>query len=85
LEVMIPVLAKEITSIRFNAVSPGVVDTPWWGFLSEEAKQETFNNFKKQIPAGRVASPNEIAGVILFLAGNEYMTGKVIACDGGMS
>jgi NAD(P)-dependent dehydrogenase (short-subunit alcohol dehydrogenase family) len=85
LEIMIPVLAKEMPHIRFNAVSPGVIDTPWWNFLGEEARQETFKQYGTQIPAGRVGEPEEIADTILFLAGNAYMTGKVIGCDGGMS
>ncbi|SHN33341.1 SDR family oxidoreductase [Mucilaginibacter sp. OK098] len=85
LEIMVPVWAKEIPQIRINAVSPGVVDTAWWDFLPEQEKRETFKQYAAQIPAGRVGKPDEIANAILFLAGNEYMTGKVIGCDGGMS
>lgn len=85
LEIMIPIIAKEIPHIRINAVSPGVIDTSWWDFLPEETKQATFKQYEKQIPAGRVGRPKEIANAILFLAGNEYMTGKVIGCDGGMA
>jgi len=85
LEIMVPVWAKELTHIRINAVSPGVVDTSWWDFLPEQEKNETFKQYATQIPAGRVGKPDEIANAILFLAGNEYMTGKVIGCDGGMS
>ncbi len=85
LEIMVPVWAKELTHIRINAVSPGVVDTSWWNFLPEQEKHETFKQYAAQIPAGRVGKPGEIAHVILFLAANEYMTGKVIGCDGGMS
>ncbi|MCR8559053.1 SDR family oxidoreductase [Mucilaginibacter sp. BJC16-A38] len=85
LEIMIPVWAKEITNIRINAVSPGVVDTSWWDFLPEHEKSETFKQYAAKIPAGRVGRADEIANAILFLAGNEFMTGKVIGCDGGMS
>ena len=85
LEIMIAVWAKEMPHIRINAVSPGVVDTSWWDFLPEQAKQETFKQYATQIPAGRVGQPDEIANAILFLAGNQFMTGKVIGCDGGMS
>jgi NAD(P)-dependent dehydrogenase (short-subunit alcohol dehydrogenase family) len=84
LEVMVPVIAKEIVPIRINAVSPGVIDTSWWDFLPEENKQETFKQYSGQILAGRVGKAEEIADAILFLAGNEYMTGKVIGCDGGI-
>jgi len=85
LEIMIQVWAKELAPIRVNAVSPGVVDTGWWDFLPEEKKQEAFASFAKQIKVGRVGRPEEIAHAILFTAGNTYMTGKIIACDGGLS
>lgn len=85
LELMVPVLAQELKSIRINAVSPGLVDTPWWDFLPAENKPAAFAQFTAGIPAGRAAQPAEIADVIAFLAGNEYMTGKVVGCDGGMS
>lgn len=85
LELMVPVLAQELKPIRINAVSPGLVDTPWWDFLPAENKPAAFAQFSAGIPAGRAAQPEEIADVIAFLAGNAYMTGKVVGCDGGMS
>lgn len=85
LEIMVPILAKELKQFRINAVSPGIVDTPWWDFLPTKTRQETFAHYATQIPIGRVAQPDDIANVILFLAGNEYMTGKVIGCDGGLA
>ncbi|HEY8895872.1 MAG TPA: SDR family oxidoreductase [Niastella sp.] len=85
LELMVPVLAKELQPIRINAVSPGVVDTPWWNFVPEEAKQDTFKQFTGNIPAGRAATATEIAEAIVFTLSNNYMTGSVIHCDGGFS
>ncbi|MBS1603801.1 MAG: SDR family oxidoreductase [Bacteroidetes bacterium] len=85
LEIMVPILAQELKTIRVNAVSPGLVDTPWWDFLPEEQKPGVFAQWTSGIPAGRVAKPEEIADVVAFLAGNAYMTGKVVACDGGLS
>ncbi len=85
LEIMVPILAKELKKIRMNAVSPGVVDTPWWNFLPEESREAAFKQWTAGIPAGRPAQPDEIADVIAFLAGNAYMTGKVVGCDGGLS
>lgn len=85
LEIMVQIWAKEFDQIRVNAVSPGVVDTGWWDFLPADKKEETFGEFSKQIKVGRVGQPEEIAQTILFAAGNSYMTGKVIACDGGLS
>lgn len=84
LEIFVPVLAKELKPLRINAVSPGVVDTPWWDFLPEEVKKKTFEGYASQITVGRIAQPEDIAQTILFLAENAYMTGKIIACDGGL-
>jgi NAD(P)-dependent dehydrogenase (short-subunit alcohol dehydrogenase family) len=85
LELMVPILARELKPVRVNAVSPGLVDSPWWDFVPQENRQEAFRQYTANIPAGRVAQPEEVADVIVFLAGNGYMTGKVIGCDGGMS
>jgi NAD(P)-dependent dehydrogenase (short-subunit alcohol dehydrogenase family) len=85
LELMMEIWAKELKPIRFNAVSPGLVDTPWWDHHGTEAKAAAFKSFSAQIPVGRVAEPEEIADAIQFLVGNEYMTGKVIVIDGGIS
>ncbi|EHQ24367.1 SDR family oxidoreductase [Mucilaginibacter paludis] len=85
LEIMVPILAKELHPLRINAVSPGIVDTPWWDFLSAETKKETFADYAAHIPLGRVAQPEDIASAILFLAANTYVTGKVLVCDGGMA
>jgi len=85
LELMVPVLAKEFKSIRINAVSPGVIDTPWWNFLPTDTKKQTFDKYASKILAGRVGRPEEIADVISFLVSNSYMTGQVIGCDGGLS
>ncbi len=85
LELMIPVWAKEMKRLRFNAVSPGLVDTPWWDFLPASEKPAAFARYTADIPAARVARPEEIADAIVFVVGNEYMTGKVIGIDGGLS
>jgi NAD(P)-dependent dehydrogenase (short-subunit alcohol dehydrogenase family) len=85
LELMVPILAQELKPIRINAVSPGVVDTPWWNFAPAEAKQQAFQQLTGNIPAGRVARPEEIADAVVFTLGNSYLTGTVIHCDGGFS
>ena len=85
LELMVPILSRELPAIRINAVSPGLVDTPWWDFLPAEGKPAAFAQFTAGIPAKRVARPEEVADAIGFLAGNGYMRGKVIGVDGGMA
>jgi NAD(P)-dependent dehydrogenase (short-subunit alcohol dehydrogenase family) len=79
-----PILAVELKPIRVNCVSPGVVDTPWWDFLSEEQKEPTFANFAAHTPVGRVGDPREIAEAIAFLIGNGFTSGHTLICDGGI-
>lgn len=78
-------LAKEFAArgIRVNAVSPGVIDTPYHEmFTTPEAMQ----NFKNIIPMGRVGRSDEVARVIVFLASEaaSYLCGETIEINGGM-
>jgi NAD(P)-dependent dehydrogenase (short-subunit alcohol dehydrogenase family) len=83
LESMVPPLAAELAPLRINAVSPGVIDTPWWSSMPEEARVDMFERYGRALPAGRVGSADEVAQAVEFLAGNGYMTGSVIECAGG--
>jgi 3-oxoacyl-[acyl-carrier protein] reductase len=77
-------LTRELGSrnITVNVIAPGFVDTDMTAMLPEERKAEILKN----IPLGRYASPDEVAGVVEFLAGPAaaYITGAVIPVDGGM-
>jgi len=84
IEGLVKPLAVELQPLRVNAVAPGVVDTPWWDWLSEEQKKATFESFAAATPEGRVGKPEDIASAIVFLIGNSFITGCVIECDGGL-
>jgi NAD(P)-dependent dehydrogenase (short-subunit alcohol dehydrogenase family) len=84
IEGMIKPLAVELKPLRINAVSPGVIDTPWWNTYDDIAKKKMFDDFAEKTPVGRIGAPEDIAHAILFLTGNTFMTGTVIECDGGM-
>jgi len=77
-------MAREIASrnITVNAVAPGFIETSMTAALSEELKQTAV----KQIPLGRVGSPEDIANAVCFLASDEasYITGHVLNVNGGM-
>ncbi len=77
-------LAREISSrgITVNAVAPGFIDTDMTRALEGEQK----DSLLKQIPMGRLGSPEEIAAVVAFLAsaGGSYITGETIHVNGGM-
>jgi 3-oxoacyl-[acyl-carrier protein] reductase len=77
-------LAREVASrqITVNAVAPGFIPTSLTNGLSEELKQAILT----ATPIGRMGKPEEIAAAVAFLASEEaaYITGQVLAVDGGM-
>jgi NAD(P)-dependent dehydrogenase (short-subunit alcohol dehydrogenase family) len=81
-------MARSITrelgtrNITANVVAPGYVETDMTANLSDELKQQ----YLKQIPAGRFAQPEEVAGAVTWLAGDAagYVSGAVIPVDGGI-
>lgn len=78
-------LAKEFAAhgIRVNAVSPGVIDTP---FHETFSTPEAMANFRNIIPMGRVGTSEEVAKVVAFLASDlsAYLCGETIEINGGM-
>ena len=84
LAVVTPVLAAELRPLRVNAVTPGVVDTPWWDFMGADQRRDAFADFAGRTPVGRVGAPDDIAKAIAFLIGNDFVTGHVLTCDGGL-
>jgi NAD(P)-dependent dehydrogenase (short-subunit alcohol dehydrogenase family) len=82
-EAMVPVLAVELAPARVNAVSPGIIDTPWWDWLDADARQQTFDTYAKSAPAGRVGHAEDIADAIAYLIGAGFTTGVVLSVDGG--
>jgi len=77
-------IARELGSrgITSNVVAPGYVDTDMTAALGEARTRELLG----QVPLGRTASPEEVAGVIAFLASDasSYVTGAVLPVDGGL-
>ena len=77
-------LARELGSrtITVNVVAPGPVETDMTSALTQEQR----DNMLGAVPLGRMATPQEIAGVVAFLASQDaaYITGAVIPVDGGL-
>jgi len=77
-------LARELASrsITVNVVAPGPVETDMTAALSEERR----GALSEAVPLGRMATPDEIAGSIVFLASDDaaYITGAVLPVDGGL-
>lgn len=83
IETIIPTLAKELAPIRVNAVSPGVIDTPWWDKMPKEAKDSVFEQTSKSLPVRRVGRPEDVSQAIAFLIETTFVTGTIIEVDGG--
>jgi 3-oxoacyl-[acyl-carrier protein] reductase len=81
-------MARSITrelgarNITANVIAPGFIDTDMTAALAEDQQAE----YKKRIPAGRFASPEEVARVVAWMASDEaaYISGAVIPVDGGL-
>jgi ketoreductase RED2 len=78
---MTVLLAKVVgPEVRVNAVAPGLIDTPWtadWDFVRSVVEQAA--------PLKRSGQPGDVAEVVLALARAAYVTGQVVAIDGGLS
>ncbi|MFZ0284894.1 MAG: 3-oxoacyl-[acyl-carrier-protein] reductase [Terriglobales bacterium] len=77
-------IAREVGSrnITCNAVAPGFIETAMTSALGEDFKQMAVKN----IPLGRVGTPEDVASAVAFLASDEasYITGHVLSVNGGM-
>ena len=78
-------VAREVASrgITANAIAPGFIDTEMTQKLSHNQRQDLM----ARIPLGRLGTPDDVAAAVSFLASEEagYITGQVLAVDGGMT
>jgi 3-oxoacyl-[acyl-carrier protein] reductase len=78
-------LARELgpQGINVNAIAPGFIETA----MTDELPEETRQAYSKGIPLGRFGQPEDVADLALFLSSQaaDYITGQVIALDGGMT
>ena len=84
LEAFTRALAVEMApkKVTVNAVAPGVIETE----MSARIRDAAGKDIAKSIPMRRFGQPDEIAGLVSFIAGphSSYMTGQVIGVDGGI-
>ena len=92
LNMLTKAMAKDAASggVRVNAICPGGVDTPMLAAAAADADKDV-DEFLQQIadhsPNGRIATPEEIATLVLFLASDaaSHITGTTVPIDGGLS
>ncbi len=89
------VLSRELAphGITVNVYCPGVVDTEMWEEADEmmstymgTEKGEAVKQYSKDIPLGRIETPDDVAGCVSYLASSDsdYMTGQILIIDGGL-
>jgi len=84
LEAFARAMAVELGPVRVNVISPGIVDSgPFWDRLGPEGRERLFAEFAQKSPARRVGKPEDIAAATLFAITNPFLTGTVLAVDGG--
>lgn len=82
---MVQGLAVELApAVRVNAVSPTWTQTGLWRGLTPQQVSTQAANFAKQVPLARTATIQEVASAYLYLMQNAFVTGQVIAVDGGV-
>jgi NAD(P)-dependent dehydrogenase (short-subunit alcohol dehydrogenase family) len=76
-------LAVELAPVRVNIVSPGVVKTPLWREMPDEARESPYASEARRLPVGHVADAQEIAEGYLYLMRQTFVTGQTLVIDGG--
>ena len=76
-------LALELSPVRVNTVSPGLIATPLWSKLSDDARNSMFEGAAAKLPAQRVGQPEDVANAVVYLASTPFATGSTVLVDGG--
>ena len=74
--------AKELSryGIRVGAIAPGYINTEMVAAIREDVKQKIID----QVPLKRLGNPSEISHTAVYILENDYFTGRIIECDGGL-
>ncbi|GGK87774.1 short chain dehydrogenase [Sphaerisporangium melleum] len=76
-------LAVELAPIRVNVVVAGLIDTPLWEPIPEDARAALFEQTAKSSPVGRIGRPDDVATTVLHSMENTFVTGALLHVDGG--
>jgi enoyl-[acyl-carrier protein] reductase III len=88
-EALVRYLAVELAprGIRVNGISPGIIRTDSFAFSAGDAEAAIAEDVRRLSPAGRLGRPEDIAGVVAFLASEDadFIRGQIIVADGGIT
>lgn len=76
-------LALELSPVRVNTVSPGMIATPLWSGMSEDARAARFAAVAERLPVKRMGQPEDVANAVAYLVTTPYATGSTVLVDGG--
>lgn len=76
-------LAVELSPLRVNTVSFGIMRTEFWNEVPEKHRSIMYNNVGESLPVGRIGEPEDGAEAFLYLMRENYSTGQIIVVDGG--
>ena len=76
-------LALELSPIRVNTISPGVIDSPLWDTFPPLDRSAFFEQAAEKLPAKRIGHTEDIAKAVQFLIECGFATGSVVHVDGG--
>ena len=83
LESAVKMLAKELSPLRVNAISPGLTDTEAYSAMTSEARQQMLARAAENLPARRYGRAEDLAKGYLFVIDNPFVTGSVVDIEGG--
>ena len=76
-------LALELSPVRVNSVSPGMIDTPLWAGMDEAAREAMYAGVAASVPAKVMGQPGDVANAVLYLMQTPFSTGSTVRVDGG--
>lgn len=82
-EALVRGLAVELAPIRVNAVRAGAIRTPMWDRIAAPQRDAIFASLAQRALVGTVGEPEQVAMAHLYLMHNDYVTGTILAVDGG--
>jgi NAD(P)-dependent dehydrogenase (short-subunit alcohol dehydrogenase family) len=76
-------LAVELSPIRVNVISPGIIDTPRWAHMNDIERKAFYEKISNRLLVKKVGQADELAAAVLFLMTNGFISGETLEVSGG--